>query len=72
MLCYQKKDSWDLKDLRTIVLLGSEANHTYKRVGREAMRAAIDHRVIATEKIRGHHCSAVARGINPRLVFNHQ
>ena len=40
----KKADSWDVKELCTIILLYSEANHTYKRIGREPMRAAIEHR----------------------------
>ena len=39
----KKTDSWDVKELCTIVLLDSEANHTYKRFGREEIRGAIDH-----------------------------
>ena len=38
MSYYQKKTNcWDLKELRTIVLLESEENHTYKLIEREAM-----------------------------------
>ena len=40
-------DSWDVKDLITIVLLDSEANHTYKCIRKEATRAAIEHGKIA-------------------------
>ena len=73
MLCYREKiDSCDLKDLRTIFILGSEANNTYKRVGREATGAAIDHRVISPEKNIRPNFSAVACGINRILVFNYQ
>ena len=44
MSCYPKQtNSWDVKVPRTIVLLESEANFTYKRISREAIRATIDH-----------------------------
>ena len=42
-----KKDSWYVNDLHTIVLLDSEANHTYKSIYREAMILAIYHGKIA-------------------------
>ena len=61
-----------MKDLRTIVLLDSEANHTYKCIRGEAMRSAIELRNFFTEiYIRPQH-SSVAHGINRRLVFNYQ
>ena len=41
------KDLWDVKELLTIVLLDSEANHTYKCIRKEATRAAIEHGKIA-------------------------
>ena len=42
-------DSCDVKDPRAIVLLDYEANHTYKRIGRESTRAAVDHENIFLE-----------------------
>ena len=39
-----------VKDLRTIVLLDSEENHTYKRIRIEAMRSSIENRQLAPEK----------------------
>ena len=58
-----------MKDLHTIVLLDSEETHTYKHIGREAIRSAINHRQIATEQYSRTQCSAVIHGINWRLVF---
>ena len=67
-----KTDSCDVKTLRPIFLLDSEENHTYKLIRREAMRAAIEHRQISPEQyIRTQH-SAIAHGINQRLVFDYQ
>ena len=39
----KKADSWDVKDLHTIVLLDFEANHTYKHIRREATITDIEH-----------------------------
>ena len=61
-----------MKDLRTIFLLDYEANHTYKRIGRESMRSAIDHRQICPEQYSIPQHSAVAHGINQRLVIDYQ
>ena len=33
VMLQKKADSWDVKDLHTILLLESEENHTYKRIG---------------------------------------
>ena len=68
----KKADSWDVKDLCTTFLLESEANHTYKRIGREAMQSAIEHRQIAPEQYSRPQRSAVAHRINGVLVFDYQ
>ena len=68
----QKIDSWDVKDIRTIVLLDSEANQTYKYIGRESMRSAIDHGKFPPEQYSRPQRSATANGINHRLVFDYQ
>ena len=47
----KKTDSWDVKDLRTTVLLESEANNTYKRIRIEASNAAIEHGKFSPESI---------------------
>ena len=73
MLCYPKKtDSWDVKELRTIVPIDYEANHTYKHIIREAIISAIKHRQIAPEQYSRSQCSTVAHGINQILVFYYQ
>ena len=46
----KKTESWDVKDLRTIVLLDSEANHTYKLILREATRAVKHYTQISPEQ----------------------
>ena len=48
----KKRNSWDMKYLRTIFLLDSEANHTYKHIRRESTRAAIEHGQISPEQYR--------------------
>ena len=68
----KKADSWDVKYLHTILLLDFEANHTYKRIVREAMRAAISNRKFAPEQYSRPQRSAVAHRINRRLVFDYQ
>ena len=68
----QKIDSWDVKDIRNIVLLDSEANQTYKYIGRESMRSAIDHGKFPPEQYSRPQRSAAANGINHRLVFDYQ
>ena len=65
-------DSWDVKNLRTVVPHDLEENHTYKRIGREAIRAAIEHRQISPEEYIRPQRSAVAHEINQRLVFEYQ
>ena len=42
-------DLWDVKDIHAYILLDSEENHTYKRIGIEAMGSYIEHRQIAIE-----------------------
>ena len=59
-------------DLRTIVLIDSESNHTYKCIGIEAIIAAIYHEQIYPEQCSRTQCSAVADGINRRLVVYYQ
>ena len=68
----KKTNSQDVKYLRTIVLLDSEANHNYNRIGREEMRASIEHRQISPEQYSRPQLSAVAHVINQRLVFYYQ
>ena len=68
----KKTDSWGVKDLHTIFLLNSEENHTYKRIGREAMRSGIDHRQSSLYQYSQPQCSAMAHIINRRLVFDYQ
>ena len=75
-----KKDSWDVKYLRTIVLLDSEANHSYKHMRREAMRADIDHKKLLYNNIADHKavllpmestvdCSLITNNISEKLSF---
>ena len=61
-----------MKDLRTIFLIDSEANHTYKRIGREATIVAIENGKIDPEQYIRPQRSAVANGINRILVFDYQ
>ena len=68
----KQSDSWDVKSLRTIVLLYSEANHTYKFIGIETRRASIDHGEVYPEQYRRPQISDVAHGINRRLIFDYQ
>ena len=68
----KKADSWDVKYLCTIVLLYSEANHTTKRIRKEEIQAAIERRQIYPEQYSRPQNSAVAHGINWRLVFDYQ
>ena len=68
--CYWEPDSWDVKDLQTIVLFNSEENHTYKRIGGEEMRAAIDHGRFSPKIYSRPQRSAVAHGINRKIVFD--
>ena len=68
----KKVDLWDVKDICSIVLLESEANHTYKLIGREEMRETIDHEKKSPEKYSRPHRSAVAHGINRILVLDYQ
>ena len=72
MSCYQKNNSRHVKYLRTIVLLDSESNHTYKRIESESKRAAIEHVQIPLEQYRRPQRSTVKHGINRRLVFDYQ
>ena len=65
-------DSWDVKEPHAIVLLVSEVNNIYKHIGREAMIVAIDHGQIYPEQYSNSQRSAVAHGINRRLVFDYQ
>ena len=65
-----KTNSWNVINICTIILLDSESNHTYKLIGREAMRAAIDHIQIAPEQYSRPQCSALAHGINRILIFD--
>ena len=55
---------------KSIVLLDFEENHTYKRTGKEAMRASIYHEQVDTEQYIRPHRSAADHGINCRLVFD--
>ena len=65
-------DSWDVKEPHAIVLLVSEVNNIYKHIGREAMIVAIDHGQNFPEQYSNSQRSAVAHGINRRLVFDYQ
>ena len=65
-------DACYMKDLRIIVLLDLELNHTYKRIVREAIRSSIEDRKIALDQYSRPQRSAVAHIINWRLVFNYQ
>ena len=68
----KQADSWDVKDLRTIFLLDSEENHTYKRIGRKAIRAFIEHRKLLQSNTSDHKASTVSHGINRTLVFDYK
>ena len=68
----KKTDSWDVKYLCTIVLIDSEVNNTYKRIIIEGMRLAIEHGKNATEQYSRPQHSAMAHGINRRLIFDYQ
>ena len=72
VMLLEKSNSWDVQDLCIIVLLDSEVNHPYKRIGRYAMRAAKKHGQIDPEQYSRTQCSAVSHGINCRLAFDHQ
>ena len=68
----KKVESQDVEDLSTIFLLDSEANHTYKRIGREAIKSAIERRQITPEQYSRPQFSFVAHRINRILVFDYQ
>ena len=68
----KKTDSWDVKYLRNIVLLDSETNYTYKRIRREEMISAIDHKQIAPKQYSRPQCISVAHKIDQGLVFDYQ
>ena len=68
----KKTYSWDVKDLRTIVLIDSEENLTYKRIDREEMRDTIDHIQFSPEHYNRPQRNAMAHGIKRRLVFDYQ
>ena len=73
MSCYRKETYlWDVNDIHTIVLLGSEVRHTYKRIIRESMISVIYHGQIASEQYIRPQPSFLTHGIKRILVFDYQ
>jgi hypothetical protein len=68
----KKENNCNVENLRTIVLLDSEANMNYKHLGRRAMKAAIKHNLIAPEQYSCPNRKAIDHALNRRLVIDHQ
>jgi len=57
--------------LRTIGILDTEANQSYKQLGREAMHKALDTGQIADEQFSRVGKSAIEQAINKQFIFNY-
>ena len=68
----KKTYSWDVKYLVAIFILEYETNYTYKRIRREEMISAIDHKQIAPKQYSRPQCISVAHKIDQGLVFDYQ
>ena len=72
VMLLKKAGVTDITKLRTIVLFDSESNHNNKRIGRQAMHAALAQNLIAEEQYSRPGRSAIEHALNRRLVFDHQ
>jgi hypothetical protein len=68
---YKKPGNTNLEMMKEIVLLGADANMTFKRFGRDIMRHAESHSLIAPEQYGSQKSlSAIEHCLNKRLSFN--
>jgi Reverse transcriptase (RNA-dependent DNA polymerase) len=71
VVIYKKPGNTNLEMMREIVLLGADANMTFKRFGRDIMRHAESHNLVAPEQYGSRKSlSAIEHCLNKRLSFD--
>ena len=67
----KSKNDFRIQKLRTIVLFDAECNMNNGRIGRAAMRTAIDNNMIAPEQYSRPNRRAIDHALNRRLTFDY-